>query len=46
MKDSEIRNIELKKLERNSKSYVKKSFNTSYNKDKVIYNKRNKKLNF
>ena len=43
-KDSEIRNIELKKLEKNSKSFVKKSFNTSYNKNRVIYNKRNKKV--
>ena len=44
IKDSEIRNIELKKLERNSKSFVKRSFNISYNKNKVIYNRRNKKV--
>ena len=51
-KDSEIRNIELKKFERNSKSFIKKSYYTSFckdsgdNKDKIkeMMNKRNKKL--
>ena len=51
-KDSEIRNIELKKIERNSKSFIKKSYHTSFSKDrgdnkdknKEIMNKRNKKL--
>ena len=51
-KDSDIRNIELKKIERNSKSFIKKSYHTSFSKDrgdnkdknKEIMNKRNKKL--
>ena len=48
-KDSEIRNIELKKFERNSKSFIKKSYYTNFyknNKDKGkdSINKRNKKV--
>ena len=51
-KDSEIRNIELKKFERNSKSFNKRSYYTNFykenkdNKDKIkeLVNKRNKKM--
>ena len=51
-KDSDIRNIELKKIERNSKSFIKKSYHTSFckvskdnkDKNKELMNKRNKKI--
>ena len=47
-KDSDIRNIELNKFERNSKSFVKRSYNNNFNhdkdKDKENIFKRNKKI--
>ena len=43
-KDSDVRNIELKKAERNSKSFLKRSYDNSYKKEKELFIKKKEKI--